>query len=1012
MELDDDDEFGLDDIEFDDTELAAVLDTVEQQISSNSYNHHTTSSTSFPLPRPGQFQPQQPQQQRQQQVNRSNNFSNRNLAGNVNGNGSWKGKEKEKGQVSLFQSFHGNGNGHGLGLGGSSSPKVQTKNVVVKDPTLEHPNSPNKPIPTIPTSTLLQNATSHHPFNPATITSWIYPTNYPVRDYQFNIVQKALFVNTLVSLPTGLGKTLIAAVVMYNYYRWFPRGKIVFMAPTKPLVAQQIKACYDIMGIPNEDTVELTGSLSPDSRAQIWENKRIFYLTPQIIQNDLQRGTCPAESIVCLVVDEAHRAQGNHAYTEVVREMMKRNKDFRILALSATPGNDKKAVDAIIHNLLISRIEIRSEDSIDIRPYIHQRKVEEIVVKLDNTLNEIKNKFASIMEHFLVRLNSTRAYWERDPHRVSKFGLIKGRDKYRNEQSHSVTPGIHAQIEGDFGICIALAHCYSLLTQHGIRSFYKNVKHILDEAKSGRISRAKQEFIRQPKLQQIMASIESMMNEPTFVAHPKQEKLVGIVVSHFVQHEETESAKDPKERRQSRIMIFAQYRETVDEICQLLNQHEPIVRTMTFVGQATAKGAKGLKQKDQIEVIRKFQSGGYNTLVCTSIGEEGLDIGEVDLIVCYDSQNSSIRMLQRMGRTGRKREGRVCVLLTEGKEVESFKRSQFSYKDVQKAIIQQDKTFELYRENPMLLPRGYRPVCVKMEMSIAKINRNEGNGKRKRNEKLNGSGPYLDTEEYVQYTTKYRLGVDSLPTVSINRFPEWQQSFRTVYAIQHSSRSNQFVELNRISLDLKDQEDRNEDDYGNRMKNLLGDKSNKTTIKPPPKKKNKRKIVLDDSDSDGLPDISLIVQKPAQKQSVRITDPGKRNQSILADNEDDDDFELDDSASLVRQTVVSVVTPQISKEPSPPPSRSPSPIVVMEIDKPDTSPVMQSENNFFADGNKENVQSVEEQAPIETDAFSDIEDRFEPIIIDDNHVRSSPHSAVSESGSLDDEYDFWEGNVH
>ena len=88
---------------------------------------------------------------------------------------------------------------------------------------------------------------------------WIYPTNYPVRDYQFNITKKALFINTLVCLPTGLGKTFIAAVVMYNFYRWYPVGKIVFMAPTKPLVTQQIEACYNVMGIPQEDIAEMTG---------------------------------------------------------------------------------------------------------------------------------------------------------------------------------------------------------------------------------------------------------------------------------------------------------------------------------------------------------------------------------------------------------------------------------------------------------------------------------------------------------------------------------------------------------------------------------------------------------------------------------------------------------------------------------------------------------------------------------------------------------------------------------
>lgn len=89
---------------------------------------------------------------------------------------------------------------------------------------------------------------------------WIYPTNYPIREYQLKISEAALFQNTLVCLPTGLGKTFIASVVMYNFYRWYPSGKIVFMAPTKPLVAQQIEACYKVMGIPQAHMAELTGN--------------------------------------------------------------------------------------------------------------------------------------------------------------------------------------------------------------------------------------------------------------------------------------------------------------------------------------------------------------------------------------------------------------------------------------------------------------------------------------------------------------------------------------------------------------------------------------------------------------------------------------------------------------------------------------------------------------------------------------------------------------------------------
>lgn len=91
---------------------------------------------------------------------------------------------------------------------------------------------------------------TYHKTDQEAIKTWIYPTNYPKRDYQHAICQSALFSNTLVCLPTGLGKTFIAAVVMFNFFRWFPKSKIVFLAPTKPLVNQQIDACYKIVGIP------------------------------------------------------------------------------------------------------------------------------------------------------------------------------------------------------------------------------------------------------------------------------------------------------------------------------------------------------------------------------------------------------------------------------------------------------------------------------------------------------------------------------------------------------------------------------------------------------------------------------------------------------------------------------------------------------------------------------------------------------------------------------------------
>ncbi|CAL9686562.1 unnamed protein product [Knipowitschia caucasica] len=233
-------------------------------------------------------------------------------------------------------------------------------------------------------------------FDSSSAKVWIYPTNYPVREYQLKISETALFQNTLVCLPTGLGKTFIAAVVMYNFYRWYPSGKIVFMAPTKPLVAQQIEACYKVMGIPQAHMAELTGSTAAKQRQEVWRGKRVFFLTPQVMVNDLSRDTCPAQQVKCVVIDEAHKALGNHAYCQVIRQLWSQTKQFRILALSATPGGDTKSVQCVISNLLISHIELRSEESPDIQAHSHQRSVDKIVVPLGEALSAYQTRYIQV----------------------------------------------------------------------------------------------------------------------------------------------------------------------------------------------------------------------------------------------------------------------------------------------------------------------------------------------------------------------------------------------------------------------------------------------------------------------------------------------------------------------------------------------------------------------------------------------------------------------------------------
>ncbi|KAL1257337.1 hypothetical protein QQF64_010581, partial [Cirrhinus molitorella] len=564
-------------------------------------------------------------------------------------------------------------------------------------------------------------------FDPSAGRVWIYPTNYPIREYQLRISEAALLRNTLVCLPTGLGKTFIASVLMYNYYRWFPSGKIVFMAPTKPLVAQQIQACYGVMGIPQEHMAELTGSTAAQQRRELWRSKRVFFLTPQVMVNDLTRNTCPAAHVKCVVIDEAHKATGNHAYCQVIRELSNQTQQFRVLALSATPGGDVKAVQQVISNLLISHIELRSEDSLDVQTHVHQRSLEKIVVPPGETLTQYQTRYLQVLEKFTSRLTQMRLLNQRDLRSLTKYQIILAREQFRRNPPPHVQQGPQqGAIEGDFAICISLYHGYELLQQMGVRSLFLFIQNIFSGPRES--ARVRNELQRSPVFVDLYREMESMFatasrgpGEPYVYSHPKLQKLDEVVLQHFQTWNESSDSKASSEVS-TRVMIFSSFRESVQEIAEMLDRHQPLVRVMTFMGQASAgKGVRGFTQKEQLEVVRRFREGGFNTLVSTCVGEEGLDIGEVDLIVCFDAQKSPIRLVQRMGRTGRRRQGRIVVILAEGREERTYNQSQSNRRSINKSIMGNKHSFQMFAHSPRMLPAGITPTLHKMHISCGQF---------------------------------------------------------------------------------------------------------------------------------------------------------------------------------------------------------------------------------------------------------------------------------------------------
>nr|XP_043613922.1 DEAD-box ATP-dependent RNA helicase FANCM [Erigeron canadensis] len=612
--------------------------------------------------------------------------------------------------------------------------------------------------------------------NPETAKTWLYPENVPVRDYQLSITQTALFSNTLVSLPTGLGKTLIAAVVMYNYYNWFPEGKIVFAAPSRPLVMQQIEACHKIVGIPQDDTTDMTGQISPSNRVSLWQTKRVFFVTPQVLEKDIQSGSCVGKQLVCLVIDEAHRASGNYSYCVAVRELMAASVQFRILALTATPGSNHQTIQQVIDNLQISCLEHRSESDPDVTPYVHDRKIELIKVEMGKDAIEVNSLLLRVMRPYVDKLKSYRVFPNRDYQTISPIDYINARDEFRKAPPKDLPQHRCREVEGFYSTLITLSHIRKLLSAHGIHPTFVMLEKQLEQGSFAHFMSRNEDFHKAKVVMQQYLS---------HGAHsPKFSKMLEVLVEHFRNN-------DPQK---SRVIIFTHYRESVRDIMSSLATIGEYAKAAEFVGQTSGKTLKGQSQKVQQAVLEKFRAGLFNIIVATSIGEEGLDIMEVDLVISFDANISPLRMIQRMGRTGRKSKGRVVVLACEGSELKGYIRKQAISKKLRKFMLNGGMNSFQFHSSPRMVPHVFKPEKVLHKFFI---------------EEYVPRGKKAKDDDAIQ-TPKYKLKLTALETdllakyfdpssencwrPSLIAFPHFQEFPSKVHEVSHSMRTTMLID--------------------------------------------------------------------------------------------------------------------------------------------------------------------------------------------------------------------------
>lgn len=473
----------------------------------------------------------------------------------------------------------------------------------------------------------------------------IEPETLEDRPYQRELAEQALGSRMLIVLPTGLGKTIVAVRAAAELLQR-REGKIVMLAPTRPLVQQH----FDTFGefLRARDLVTLSGSVSPDRRAELFDENRLIFSTPQGFRNDLEAGRIDLSDVALLIVDEAHRAVGDYAYVDIARAFHEDRPDGSLMGLTASPGGDEERIREVVENLGVEEIEGRDAESPDVAPYVKNTQVRWVRVPLGDRLERVRSRIQDVVDERAESLKKAR-YLPPKPY-VSRKDAIQAGKKIRAELDQARNKGPLFGMLHNQGVVMQGLHCLELVETQGIEPLQDYLSRLVQDPGS----KSAKAFVEDGRIVDVMARIQDWEGP----SHPKIEALIKVL------------RREIDDNPDGLIIVFAQYRDTIASIVRALEREG--ISAEKFVGQADREGDEGMSQDQQKAVLDRLRGQEFRVLVASSVAEEGLDIPAVDLVVFYEPVPSEIRLIQRRGRTGRERVGRMAVLIAEDTRDEAF----------------------------------------------------------------------------------------------------------------------------------------------------------------------------------------------------------------------------------------------------------------------------------------------------------------------------------------------------
>lgn len=531
--------------------------------------------------------------------------------------------------------------------------------------------------------------------------------------------------NTMIVAPTALGKTIVATLVAADRLEKVKNSKILVLAPSKPLAIQHESTFKEFLTVPCSS---ITGAVKTDERVKRWEESQIICATPQTVESDLLKGRYSLKDVSLVVFDECHHGVGSYSYVYLASRYVKESKFNLILGLTASPGSDKEKIKEVCDNLYIQSIVVKTEEDNDVRPYFNPVAIDWVRVKMSSELEKIKTHVDKALK---IRLKGLKNMGVIRTVSVNKLDILKARGRVQSAIASSVNPKKECfQAISILSAVINIQHSQELIETQGVVTFNKYVARLRKKK-----TKAAKSLIQDPNFGKAIYLAREA--EKHGLEHPKLKKVTDIIKKELGQNGQTKLQSDryvkDADQKSSKIMVFTQYRDSLEMIHQKLEKEG--IKSAKFFGQASRDGEKGLTQKEQKEIIKAFKIGEYDVLLSTSVAEEGIDIPAVDLVILYEPVPSEVRMIQRRGRTGRKRSGRVKVLITNGTRDEGYywasvnKERRMKHQLIDPDVLEELNSNAIERMENEKRVKVLDPTPKKEELPVVFADTREGNSK-------------------------------------------------------------------------------------------------------------------------------------------------------------------------------------------------------------------------------------------------------------------------------------------